>query len=149
VTDAPPLTSRRVAALAIAAAALHGAFDAVLYRVPGLVPPYLRLSDAPEAFQMLSPLAVSIAASCVSAVIAVIAVGAIEAPHRSWRTIGLAVTGFWVFSAALMRATWLSTPWSTTALALLAGVPRGFVIGWVLARLVSVRSVSASRDGAA
>ncbi len=132
----------------MAAAALHGGFDAIAYRISPQVPPYLRLSDAPEAFQMLSPVAVSIAASCVSALIAVIAIGAIEAPRRNWRTIGIAVTAFWVFSAALMRATWLSTPWTITACALLAGVPRGLVIGFVLTRLLSSRRLTASRDEA-
>jgi hypothetical protein len=58
-----PPRGPRLGALVGAAAALHALFDAVLYRVPLARPPYLRLEDAPEGFQFLSPVAVSVAAS--------------------------------------------------------------------------------------
>ncbi len=148
VPEAPALSGRRVAAVAAVAAALHGAFDAVCYRVRPLAPPYLRLWDAPEEFQMLSPAAVSVAASCVSGVIAVIAVGAVLPRQRRPLVLGAIITAFWLFSAILLRLVWLATPWGTTLLALLAGVPRGLAVGWVVARLSAPR-VSAATDAAA
>jgi hypothetical protein len=134
--DASPLSGRRVAALSVLAAALHGAFDAVTYRLPWAAPPYLRLADAPEMFEMLSPVAVSVAASCVSGIIAAIAVVAVE-PGRGRRSLalGAVIAGFWLLSAVLMRLTWLSTPWPVALVGIACGVPRGLVIGAVLSRL--------------
>ena len=142
--DAPSLSGRRVAALAGLALALHGLFDAVTYRIPHAAPPYLRLADAPEVFQFLSPLAVSIAVCCVSGIIAVIAVVAVEPRHRRPLVLGGIVTGFWLFSALLTRVVWMSTPWSSTALALALGVPRGLAIGWLLAIVSRGPTVNAS-----
>jgi len=140
VPDAPSLSGRRVAALSLVAAALHGVFDAITYRLPWAAPPYLRLQDAPEAFELLSPLSVSVAASCVSGVIAAIAIVAVE-PGRGRRalSLGAVLTGFWLLSAVLMRLTWLSTPWSVASVGILCGIPRGFAIGAVLARLAGAR----------
>lgn len=149
VPDAPSLSGRRVAALASLAALLHGLFDAITYRFPAVRPPYLRLEDAPEAFQMLSPVAVSISASCVSGLIATIVVIAVEPNRRRPALLGALVTGFWIFSAALMRTMWLSTAWSTVGTALLCGIPRGLVIGALLAWLSLPRGVSASTGAGA
>lgn len=146
--DAPTLSGRRIAALGVLAAAIHAAFDALSYRLDAVAPPYLRLWDGPEEFRMLSPVAVSIAASCVSGVIAVIAFGAVQPRQRRPLVLGTVVAGFWIFSAALLRAVWLATPWGTTALALLGGIPRGLAVGWAMAR-AAARPISASRDGAA
>ncbi len=148
VPDAPTLSGRRIAALGVLAAAIHGAFDALSYCVHAIAPPYLRLWDGPEEFQMLSPVAVSIAASCVSGVIAVIAFGAVVPRQRRPLVLGAVVSAFWIFSAALLRAVWLATPWGITALALLAGIPRGLAVGWMLAR-VAGPSISGARDAAA
>lgn len=149
VPNAPSLSGRRVAVLASGAAILHGVFDAITYRLPSAIPPYLRLEDAPEAFQMLSPIAVSISASCVSGIIATIIVVAIEPRRRRPFLLGTVVTGFWMFSAVLMRAMWLATPWSTVGAALLLGIPRGFAIGALLSWLSSPRRVSASTGAGA
>jgi hypothetical protein len=146
--DVPSLSGRRVATLVAAAAALHGVFDAVSCRIPLAVPPYLRLEDAPEAFQMLSLVAVSIAVCSVSGIIAAIAVAVVPWPERHPLLLGVIVTGFWLFSALLLRLVWMTTPWPTTAIALLMGVPRGLVIGWCLARICGA-GVSDSTDGAA
>ncbi len=146
---APFPSSRRAAAIVLTAAALHAAFDAVTYRLPWTAPPYLRLQDAPEAFRTLSPVAVSLPTSIVGGVIALIAVAALEPRHRRAATLGAVITGFWLLSAALMRVVWLSTPWSVTLVALLAGVPRGFAIGWCVGRIAGRAGVSASRAGAA
>jgi hypothetical protein len=141
--DVPTLSGRRVAALAAAAAALHGAFDAICYRIPLAAPPYLRLEDAPEAFQMLSPVAVSIAVCSVSGIIGAIAVTVVQPRQRRPLVLGSIVTAFWMFSAVLMRLFWLSTPWSVTAVGLLLGLPRGLAVGWCLA-LIARGSVSGS-----
>jgi hypothetical protein len=134
-SDAPPLSGRRVAALACAAALVHGLFDALTLHLPYLAPPYLRLEDGPEAFQTLSPLTVSIAASCVSGLIAVIALVAFETVRRRRALVlGGVAAGFWIFSAGLLRAVWLTTPWGIALLGIAAGIPRGLAVGWVLAR---------------
>ena len=134
--------------IGVVAAALHGAFDAVTYAVPAMVPPYLRLWDAPEVFQTLSPIGISVAVSCVSGVIAVISTAAVEPRHRRAATLAMMITGFWLFSAILLRAVWLSTPWGTIALSLVMGVPRGAAVGWAAARLGTSR-LTAPTDEAA
>jgi hypothetical protein len=133
-----------LAALGLTAAALHAAFDAAAASWSPATPPYLRTADMPDAFQTLSPVTISVAASCVSGLIAVIALLVTERARRRGLAIGAVVTGFWLLSAVLMRLVWLDTPWLTTAVGLLAGVPRGFVIGGVLAALAERRERAAS-----
>jgi hypothetical protein len=82
---------------------------------------------------------VSIAVSCVSGIIGIIAVLAIEPPHRRPVVLAAVVTGFWLFSAALTRIVWMSTPWAETVAGLLFGIPRGLVVGWGLATLAGPR----------
>jgi hypothetical protein len=134
--------------IGIVAALLHGVLDAVTARFPLLVPPYLRLADAPEEFRMLSPVAVSIAVSCVSGVIAVISVAALLPSQRRAPIIAGMITGFWLFSAVLLRLVWLSTPWGTTVVALVPGFVRGAVVGWAAAAIVA-RRIIAPTGGAA
>lgn len=129
----------KMAALGAVAAALHGAFDLAAASFGPTTPPYLRTADLPEAFQALSPVAVGVAASCVSGVIAVIALLATEGARRRGLALGATITGFWLLSAALMRLVWLDTPWATAAWGLAAGLPRGFVVGGVLAALARRR----------
>lgn len=133
--DHPPLSGARLAVLFLVAAVLHAACDAASARFGATTPPYLKIEDWPEAFQLISPVAVSLAASCVSGVIAVIALVAAAPARRPALTIGALIAGFWIFSAALTRLVWLSTPWPTALLGIALGVPRGLAIGWVLARL--------------
>ncbi len=146
-SDVPNAVSAQVLAkIGLVATGLHALFDAVTAIVPALAPPYLRLGDAPEEFHMLSPVAVSIAVSCVSGVIAVISVAAVLPAYRRARVLGAMIAGFWLFSALLLRIVWLSTPWGTLLLSLVPGLVRGAVIGWVIA-VLSSRRVSA-RTGA-
>jgi hypothetical protein len=133
--DHRPLSGARLAVLGLIAAALHAAFDAASTRFGPTTPPYLKIDEWPEAFQLLSPVAVSLAASCVSGVIAVIAVIAASPSRRRALAIGGLVAAFWILSASLTRLVWLSTPWPTALLGIALGVPRGLAIGWVLARL--------------
>ena len=129
-----PLSRARLAVLGVVAAALHAAFDAASSRFGPTTPPYLRLEDWPEAFQLVSPLAVSLTASCVSGVIAVIAAVVAAPARRRALTLGALVAGFWIFSAALTRLVWLATPWPAAFVGIALGLPRGLVIGWALAR---------------
>ena len=133
--DHPPLSGVRLAVLGLVAAALHAVIDAVSARFGPTTPPYLKIEDFPEAFQLLSPFAVSLAASSVSGVIAVIALVAAAPSRRRALAIGTLIAGFWILSASLTRLVWLSTPWPMALLAIALGVPRGLAIGWVLARL--------------
>lgn len=130
-----PLGRARLALAGAVAAVLHAAFDAASVTFPPATPPYLRLADMPDVFQSLSPVAVSVAASCVSGVIAVIALVATAAARRRRLALSATVTAFWVLSAVLTRLVWLDTPWPVAAVGILAGVPRGVVIGAVLAAL--------------
>jgi hypothetical protein len=141
-----PLGGPQLARLGLVAAALHAAFDAASASWAPTTPPYLRTADMPEAFQALSPVTVSVAASCVSGVIAVIALLATEHARRRGAALAVAITGFWLLSAALMRLVWLDTPWSTTAAGLLAGLPRGVVIGAVLDALARAPERAAARS---
>jgi hypothetical protein len=133
-------TPARVAALGGLAALLHGTFDAALYPLRWARPPYLRLEDMPEAFRQLplvsAPVAVGVAASAVGGLLAVISLLSVEpaAPARRRLLVGL-VTGFWAFSALLGWFTWQETPFTSVALALLLGLPRGLAIGLALERL--------------
>lgn len=117
----------------VGATLLHGGFDAITSWIPGLAPPYLRLRDAPEEFQLLSPIGVSVAVSCVSGLIAVISVAALLQAQRRPAVLAAMITGFWLFSAILLRVVWLSTPWSATVIALVPGFVRGVVVGWYAA----------------
>lgn len=137
-----------MAGIGVLAALIHGGFDFVTSLIPVLVPPYLRLGDAPAEFQFLSPVAVSVAVSCVSGIIAVISVAAVLPEQRRTPVLAGMITGFWLFSAVLLRIVWLSTPWSSILIALLPGFARGALIGWVAATL-SARRVSARTGEAA
>ena len=133
-----PLDRTHLAGLAVVAVVLHAAFDFATASWGATTPPYLRTADMPEAFQFLSPVTISVAASCVSGVIAVVAFVATAQVHRRRVVLGATISGFWLLSAALMRLVWLDTPWSVTAVGLLAGLPRGFAIGAVLDALARV-----------
>jgi hypothetical protein len=146
--DVPSLSRSRLAALALAAAALHGGLDALCSAAALTTPPYLRLGDAPEVFRLVSPLAVSIAASAVSGMIAAIAVSIVGEARARRRTLGAALTAFWLFSAVLLRLTWLDTPLLPTLVGLACGIPRGFAVAWAVSALARA-GVSAATEGAA
>jgi hypothetical protein len=150
--SAPPtaaLSSLRLAALGALAAVLHGGLDAAS-SAAGATPPYLRLADAPEAFRVLSPFAVSVAFSAVSGVIAAIALVVVSASRRGAAALplGVAIAALWILSAALSRVAWFDTPAGPTLLSIACGVPRGLAIGWILTRL-SRPAVSGKRAAAA
>jgi hypothetical protein len=135
VSDPSP-TGKRILALCALAMLVHAGFDLVTWPSAWTRAPYLRVEDMNEAFAGLSPVGISIAASAVSGVIAGLALVAFEpARGRRARSLGLALAAFWIFSALLTHAVWLSTPWTYALVALPLGVPRGLAVGWLLARL--------------
>lgn len=140
----PSPNGKRVLALGALAVLVHAAFDLVTYPSAWTRAPYLRVEDMNEAFGALSPVAISIAASAVSGVIAVLALVAFEpAPGRRARSLGVTLAAFWIFSALLTHAVWLSTPWTYALVALPLGIPRGLAVGWILARLAPAASAPA------
>jgi hypothetical protein len=145
------LASGRAAAFSLVAALAHLAIDALSSRWPWTTPPHLQLAYAPEVVrEMLSPLAVGIAASAVNGVIAGIALLAVEpwagpAPGRRTLRLGVVLFGFWLLSDGLLALVWLSAPWSLVLGGLAAGLPRSLAVGWLLARLAR----PAKRAGAA
>lgn len=138
----------RIVALALAAALIHLAADWASLHVPGAAPPHLRLEYAPEVFQTIPWLAVSIASSAVNGIIAAIALVALDsvAPQQParpsaprWPLLGGVLFGFWVLSDGLMALVWLSLPAGAALAGLGAGLPRCLAVGYALATLGSSR----------
>jgi hypothetical protein len=136
----PPPRAAHGVVLAAGAAVVHAAFDLVGVALPWLAPPYLRLTEAPEAFQALPPLAVVAAASCVSGAIDGILVAALEPAARRPRLIGALVGGFWLFSALLCWSVWFATPLGAALPGLALAAGRGAAAGWALSRLARRRA---------
>ena len=141
----PTLASGRASALSLLAALVHLGFDALSSRWPGSTPPHLQLAYAPEFVrEMLSPLAVGIAASAVNGAIAGVALLAVapwDGPARGRRALrlGIVLFGFWILSDGLLALVWLSAPWPLVLGGLAAGLPRSLAVGWLLASLAGPR----------
>ncbi len=129
----------RLAALALLAAFLHLALDWLFHFAEWSSPPHLLVRHAPEVFQMLSPLAVGIAASAVNGVISLVALlsmaPAEERPSaRGTAALALLLWGFWILSEGLLALVWLSAPVPVVLGGLLFGLPRSLLIAWALGR---------------
>ncbi len=143
-------TASRAVLLAFVAAVLHLACDLAATLLPVATPPYLLLAFAPEAFQALSPLAVSIAASAVNGIIAAIALAAIEpaaarTPGRQVAVLGAVLFAFWLLSGILTAVVWLTGAGWRLIGALGFGAPRALAVATVLVWLQDGR---ADRRGA-
>ncbi len=124
--------------LAAVAFALHLGLDQAGRLAEWLAPPDALLRHAPEVFRTLSPLATGIAASAVHGVMAVILLAAVDpagGPGRRARLLGLVLTGFWLLSEGLLALLWLSGPAAVVLASVATGIPRSFLVAWVLARL--------------
>lgn len=127
----------RLAALALLAALAHLALDWLFHFAEWATPPHLLVRHAPEVFQMLSPLAVGVAASAVNGVISLIALLSV-APPAGWRrarralVLGLVLWGFWILSEGLLALVWLSAPAPTVLGGLAMGLPRSLLVAWLL-----------------
>lgn len=128
------------AATALAGAA-HLVLDAVTSRTPFTTPPYLLLDHASEAFRDLLALdrttillAVAFISAGVNGAIAALFGAAVESSRRPVLVLGGSLSALWVLSGALMTFVYLDPPGIIVAGSLLAGVPRAFVVAWVLVR---------------
>lgn len=129
----------RLAALALLAALLHLALDWLFHFAEWSSPPHLLVRHAPEVFQMLSPMAVGIAASAVNGVISLVALLSVASaeggePARRTLVLGLVLWGFWILSEGLLALVWLSAPPATVIGGLVFGLPRSLLVAWLLGR---------------
>jgi hypothetical protein len=87
-------------------------------------------------FQILSPLAVGIAASAVNGAISLIALISVDSGDGRPRLLVLAVMlwGFWIVSEGLLALVWLSAPAFVVLGGLAFGLPRSLLVAWLLGR---------------
>jgi hypothetical protein len=138
-------TVSHAALLALVAGGVHLTCDLAASLLPGATPPYLLLPYAPEPFQALSPVAVSIAASVVNGIIAAIALAAIEpapsrSPGRQVMVLAAVLFAFWMLSGTLTAVVWLTGAGWRVAGALALGAPRALLVAGVLVWLRGRRS---------
>ncbi len=129
----------RLAALALLAALLHLALDWIFHFAEWSSPPHLLVRHAPEVFQVLSPLAVGVAASAVNGVISLVALLSVAPadgppPPRRTLVLGLVLWGFWILSEGLLALVWLSAPALVVLGGLFFGFPRSLLLAWALGR---------------
>ena len=144
----------RVFVAAALAGATHLAFDAVTSRLVWTTPPYLLLDYASETFRDLlnidrTSILVTVAAisAGVNGVIAGMFAAAFDGVTRPVRKLGLALSGLWIFSGGLMTLVYLSPPAGVVLGSLAAGIPRAFVVAWLLER-VARRAPAGTAPGA-
>jgi hypothetical protein len=151
IMDALEIRSRGLVATALAGA-MHLAFDLLATRTPWTAPPYLLLDHAGEAFRGLLALdrsailaAVSVVSAGVNGVIAGLLGTAAAGVHRRVLTLGLVLSGLWMFSGGLMILVYMSPPAAITAGSLAAGIPRAFAVAWILDRVLPRQTPAAER----
>jgi hypothetical protein len=139
--DGEAARSRVFLATALAAAA-HLVLDGLSSRIPWTTPPYLLLDHASETFRDLLMLdrttilvAVSVISAGVNGVIAGLFGAALAGGERRTVKLGLTLSALWIFSGGLMMLVYLSPPAGVAVGSLAAGVPRAFLVSWVLYRV--------------
>lgn len=135
------------------AGAAHLALDALASRLPWTTPPYLLLDHAAEPFRDLLLLdrrtllvAVSAISAGVNGAIAGLFGTALAGARRRLVAIGASLSALWVFSGGLMMLVYLSPPAAVVAGSLLAGIPRAFLVAWVLERWLFRPAEAAGRE---
>jgi hypothetical protein len=135
-------TRNRVFVSAALAAVTHLVLDGVTSRLAWTTPPYLLLDYANETFRDLLNLdrttilvAVAAISAGVNGVIAGLFAAALDQVRRPALALGLSLSALWVFSGGLMTLVYLSPPLEVVAGSLLAGVPRSFLVAWLLVRI--------------
>lgn len=120
----------------------HVVLDALCTRLAWTTPPYLLLDYANETFRDLLNLdrttilvAVSVISAGVNGVIAGLFAAAFDDARGRVTKLGLSLSGLWIFSGGLMTLVYLSPPPGIVAGSLLAGVPRSFLVAWLLERV--------------
>ncbi len=123
------------------AGAAHLVLDAVATRLPWTTPPYLLLDYASESFRDLLFLdrrtilvTVAVISAGVNGIVAGLFATALAGARRRVVAIGASLSALWVFSGGLMTLVYLSPPAAIVAGSLVAGIPRGFAVAWVLER---------------
>lgn len=127
--------------LAALATGVHLACDAVASRSGFTSPPYLLLDHAGELFRELLTLdrtaillTVTISAAVVNGAIAAMLGVALESARHRRRTLTWVLYAFWVFSGGLMILVYLAPPWGVVVGSLAAGLPRVWLVAWVVDR---------------
>ena len=134
-------TRTRVFLATALAGAAHLLLDGVATRLVWTTPPYLLLDHASETFRDLLNLdrttiliAVSIISAGVNGAISGLFAAAFDGVERRVLKLGIALSALWIFSGGLMTLVYLSPPAGVVVGSLLAGIPRSFVVAWLLDR---------------
>lgn len=123
------------------AAAVHLVLDGATSRLAWTTPPYLLLDYAHETFRDLLSLdrttilvTVSVISAGVNGVISGLFFAALADGRRRTLTLGMSLSALWIFSGGLMTLVYLAPPAGVVAGSLLAGIPRSFLVAWLLDR---------------
>lgn len=137
-----PTRSRALPATALSGAA-HLVLDLLATRTEFTTPPYLLLDHASETFRDLLMLdrttilvVVSIVSAAVNGIIAALMGTAMTSVRSRMLALAAVLSILWVFSGGLMMLVYLSPPPAVVVGSLLAGIPRAFVIAWLLDRVL-------------
>ncbi len=135
-------TRNRVFVATALAGFVHLVLDGVTSRLAWTTPPYLLLDYANETFRDLLNLdrtailiAVSVISAGVNGAIAGLFATALEQFRSRTVKLGLSLSGLWIFSGGLMTVVYLSPPPGVVAGSLFSGIPRSFVVAWLVYRL--------------
>lgn len=137
-----PPRNAPIVATALAAAA-HLALDLVTSRLPWTTPPYLLLDHARGPFHDLLLIdrtailaGASIASSAVNGIVSAIFGVAVADRPRRLVLLAAILSGLWVFSGVLLAFVYLSVPGLILAGSLAAGIPRAFIVAWLVDRVL-------------
>jgi hypothetical protein len=119
----------------------HLVLDALSSRLAWTTPPYLLLDYANETFRDLLNLdrttilvAVAVISAGVNGAIAGLFAAALHESRGRFTKLGLSLSALWVFSGGLMTLVYLAPPVGVVAGSLFAGIPRSFLVAWLLDR---------------
>jgi membrane associated rhomboid family serine protease len=117
----------------------HVVLDGLTSLLPWTTPPYLLLDYANETFRDLLNLdrttilvAVSVISAGVNGAIAGLFAAALHEVQSRRTKLALSLSGLWIFSGGLMTLVYLSPPLGVVAGSLAAGIPRCFLVAWLL-----------------
>ncbi|HET8734585.1 MAG TPA: hypothetical protein VFM45_12535 [Anaeromyxobacteraceae bacterium] len=149
-----PAPRRHGIVLAALAAALHLGCDALSSRSPITSPPYLLLDHAGDLFRELLALdrtailvSVAVAAAAVNGAIDAMLAIALEGAAGRRRKLAWVLFAFWVFSGGLMILVYFRPPWAVVAGSLAAGLPRTWLVAWVLDRALGAPVLDRAAPG--
>jgi hypothetical protein len=146
-------TRNRVFVATALAGFAHVVLDALCTRLAWTTPPYLLLDYASETFRDLLNLdrttilvTVSVISAGVNGAIAGLFAAALDGAPRRALKLGLSLSALWIFSGGLMTIVYLSPPVGVVVGSLAAGVPRAFLVAWLLERVASRDDVVTQED---